>query len=249
MMRVDATPYLTPSQEASLEYRAALDLCASIAHSTGGTPAIFASSTFYLRELLFRLPDAVVILWPASDTTKVPLANSTIVSRLKTKTTRNSNLPDLECSMIRVVIWAEPDEETCRRILECALRVIPNWEKLIIVTSGPLAGRLPEWGNPITSPVPHPLGLRRTLSLVRNSSLEVERVYGFRGALATMLAVASTCLSFTGFHRLSDRCYHAMRGTYVVVGAGARASPVAVSVVRRCIGKQRYPESPFIRLS
>jgi hypothetical protein len=180
-------------------------MCAAATYAAPGRVGVLAHSPFYQDELGHRF-------------------HARHDTALDTK-----QLPD---AAYCAIVWAEPEQSTAASILE-SIRQIPLTDKLYIITSNPLAQRLPEWHNSRQPPASHPTGIRATMQALRQAQYQVMATYGFHGPLSIIWGVLGQWLARIRRDDLADRCQFAMRLTYAAQGWQARLAPVSVLVARK----------------
>ena len=237
----------------SLEYQHACDLCASEVQRCGGPAILRASSPFYGRELLKRCdalrPAQVVtegmgeelqeILRRLGPEVDVVEAWSIDVSQprpgggLWAETAGVAGLGTPGGPPAGVALWAEPEAGDGDRALEFFDRYLAAGGRLCVVTSGWLRRGLPEWNGQRDRPARQPAGLLRTLRRLRQAGFAIEAVRGFHGPQSLAWGAASRLPTVLGREDWVDRCYAAVRESYVVRGWQALAAPVSVILARK----------------
>lgn len=180
----------------ALEYHLALDMCATATYAAAGRLGVLAYSPFYQRELAPRLHQHPM---------PVIFAETTA--------------PLHDCTSI---IWAEPELPTAAALLAH----LPHHCDLWIITSNPLARRIPDW-HTATPPASAPCGSVGTLRLVRHAGYTTH-CYGMHGIASIAAGEIGRLLARLHRDDLADRWAARMRAAYLVQGWQARLAPVAV---------------------
>jgi hypothetical protein len=180
-------------------------MCAAATYAAPGRVGVLAHSPFYQDELGHRF-------------------HARHDTALDTK-----QLPD---AAYCAIVWAEPEQNTFAHVLD-SIQQLPRTDSLYIITSNPLAQRLPEWRNTQQPPASHPTGIRATMQALRQAQYQVIAAYGFHGPISIAWGVLGQWLARLRRDDLADRCHFAMRLTYVVQGWRACLAPVSVIVARR----------------
>ncbi len=234
LQQMDHQPRSRPGwwvERPSLEYQHAFDLVALEVHREGGDVAVFASSSFYARELLKRLQGIQVRFFPVGDGGSQardlhgwsgPAAASSGSLRLESKQ-----------SFLRAAVWAEPEWERAQEVLAWLGQILLPGNKLYVIASSWLSRFLPEWTRPDDHPAQHRTGFLRTSAWLRRAGFVFERLYGFHGPQSVLWGYASRWMALLGRGDWADRCHFQMRDGYVVSGWQSLLTPVVLSVVRR----------------
>jgi hypothetical protein len=180
-------------------------MCAAATYAAPGRVGVLAHSLFYQDELAHRF-----------DTHQNVAINT-------------EKLPD---AAYRCLIWAEPEQNTFAHVLDSIQQVTPIAD-LHIITSNPLAQRLPEWHTPQRQPATQPIGFCASMHALRQSRYQVVGMYGFHGPLSIAWGVLGQLMARIRRNDLADRCHFAMRLTYMVQGWQARLAPVSVISARQ----------------
>jgi hypothetical protein len=180
-------------------------MCAAATYAAPGRVGVLAHSPFYQNELAHRLHTRQDMALDARQ------------------------LPD---AAYCAIVWAEPEQNTFAHVLD-SIQQLPRTDSLYIITSNPLAQRLPEWRNTQQPPASHPTGIRATMQALRQAQYQVIAAYGFHGPISIAWGVLGQWLARLRRDDLADRCHFAMRLTYVVQGWRACLAPVSVIVARR----------------
>jgi len=220
-------PLLRPS----LEYQHAFDLCAVEAHREGGPVAVFASSPFYARKLLKRLDGCEATLVPIGGWS----SSSANIGELLGPEVEHPDVQILESLDVqaKAAVWAEPERESSRQVLKHVHQVLLPGGHLYVIASGWLARFLPEWKRDDGLPGERPVGLRQTITSLRQGGFTVEALYGFHGPESILWGYAFRLMERLGRGDLADRCLFKMRAEYMVSGQQAMWTPVGVTLARK----------------
>jgi hypothetical protein len=216
-----------------LEYQHAFDLCAVEVHRRGGPVVVSASSPFYVRELVKRMAGCGGVL-VASGGWAAPGANLDLLLGPEPGGAGFGLAGEAdELVPARAAVWAEPEGgDGERRLAEIGKSLAPGG-RLCVIVSGWLRWGLPEWQGEEGRPAAQPVGLGGAVAWLRRTGFAVEGVVGFHGPQSLVWGFASRLPAAVGRADLVDRCYAAMRKTYVVRGWQARWAPVAVVLARK----------------
>lgn len=215
----------------SLEYQHAFDLCAVEVHHTGGAVAVFASSSFYARELLKRLTGCEAELlptrsWSASSASFWELLGPE-VEHPDVQTSGSLN------SQMKVAVWAEPEREVDKQILIRLYDLLLPDGHLYTISSGWLSRFLLERRRDDDQPSEHPVGLWQTTRWLRQGGFTVKALYGFHSPLSILWGYAYRLMEHWGRSDLADRCLFQMRTKYMSKGQQALWAPVGMAVARK----------------
>lgn len=202
----------------SLEYWHAFDYCAGQASQSKRPMTLLASSQFYARHFEDRLLE--------SDLSIVDTTNWS-------QDTQSNVIPLVNWQpQAGVWIWAEPSRGSLHTIANHWRQIAANDSQLLIVTSGWLAKRLPEWQ---TAPYPTiaPTSTNDLRSALQPEGAHLVAVYGFHGPVSIVYGVAATLLSQRKQLAWSDRFIYAMRKAYTVQGWQAQFAPVQVRILSK----------------
>jgi len=228
----------------SLAYHWAFDLCAVEANRGGGTAAVFASSLFYARELTRRLTGDVVLRFTNNWKLDDAEVGSAMGPEIDWKRVHLDTGKDSRDS-VHTVLWAEPEIQTWKNTLRDIQLTASCITRICILGTTKWRRLLPEWQQAVASPACAPLqshwGLVKTL---RRLEYSIEEIYGVHGPLSLLLGSASRLPAMLKRYDLVDRCFVAMRQSYIVRGWQARWSPVwmIVGKCERDLGNMRQSE-------
>lgn len=216
----------------SLAYHWAFDLCAVEVNRGGGPTAVFASSFFYARELGRRLAGNVVLHFThewGMDQTEIRSAMGPEIDwdrvSLESVQDGKGNVP------LSTAIWAEPEAQTWKDTLSEIHRLAFPAARLYILGTTGLRRLLPEWRRVTSLPAHEPLSsYKPVVRALGHLGWIIEQMYGFHGPLSLLLGTASRLPAALGREDLVDRCFAALRQTYVVRGWQAKWAPVWVLI-------------------
>lgn len=202
----------------SLDYWHAFDYCAAKAWQAHQPITLLSSSHFYYRHLADRLDDRNII---HVDTTAWSRHHET-----------QGNSIDLAkwTPQQGAWIWAEPAKGTLKTILQQYIQTKQAESRLIIISSGWLAKRLPEWQT-LPTPVIGPAGGISIQQALNDAKLVAEDIIGFHGPLSIALGFMGTGLAKAKQPAFADRAFYSMRKHYTVGRWQASVCPVQARVI------------------
>ena len=222
-------------RRSSLAYHTAFDLCAAEASREAGPVAVLASSPFYARELARRLSGEVLLHFAHAEGLTEPAIRAAMGpevdwGRMRLVSAWERSKEDCP----HMVLWAEPEKQTCEDTLNAVQQLAPSAGRILILGTTRLRRLLPEWQSADSPPARAPLGsMRPIVRALRDLGYAVEGAYGFHGPLSLLWGTASRLPAALGRDDLVDRCFAAMRQAYLVRGWQARWAPVWVVAGRR----------------
>ncbi len=215
----------------SLEYQHAFDICAVEICRGGGEVAVFASSSFYARELLKRFQGTRVRLFPVGDwSSREQGLRGWSGSGVDPS---GSLAMETNQPWLRSVVWAEPERESGQKDLAKLGRMLPLRSDLYVIASNWLSRFLPEWANVDDHPAQCRTGFLHTRAWLQRAGFVLERLYGFHGPQSILCGYASRWMAQLGRYDWADRCHFRMRAGYVVTGWESLLAPVVLAVARR----------------
>lgn len=216
----------------SFPYCYAFDLCAVASRRSGGPVGVLVSGPFYAREILKRL-DGDVILRPLGDwdprnpASMAEMGPEVRWGQVSLEEGKGAS-DDLD-----VVIWAEPERDDTSQVRDYLVARLKPGGRLIVVISNWLRLALPEWRGSTQLPARHPLGVARTLRLLRTWGFHVRECYGLQGPVSLACGFLPRLAALAGRQDLVDRLFAEMRQTLVVRGWSVRWSSLSVICGRR----------------
>ncbi|MCP4536824.1 MAG: hypothetical protein GY832_06730 [Chloroflexi bacterium] len=221
-------------KRSSLAYHHAFDLCAVEINRLGGTAAIFASGVFYARELARRLTRGTALWftreWELDGAIRSAMGPEVDWGQVSLNSTRDGD----KHSYPSVIVWAEPEVQTWKSILSDIHQLAPSAARLYVLGTTRLRRLLPEWGQATSLPALEPLNSSRAVAraLSRRGWI-VEQMVGFHGPLSLLSGAVSRLPAALGRDDLVDRCFAALRQTYIVRGWQTKWVPVWMLVAKR----------------
>jgi hypothetical protein len=218
---------MTVLNRASLDYHYAFDVCAEQAYAHDAFPlCIRAPHGFYLYELLRRITGYVSAVHSFEQFTPARwnyLEQSTASPAPVAETSQAEVL-----RATRLLVWAEPTLDECNRLLPDLAKQLPANAQLQMIVSRPLARRLPEGRDGILGQGTAPLPV--VIQALQQNGFTVESERSFHGPISLIWWQLSVWLERFGQQALADRCWFAMRSTFVASGWQSRFATLTVLV-------------------